>query len=246
MNSEDSMQVTRSVANSSSDFAVSLVDVRKSYRINSNMVEALRGVTLDIREGEMVSVTGKSGAGKSTLLHMIGTLDRPTSGSVILGQTNVSELSDSQVSRFRNRSVGFIFQMNNLLPEFSAIENVMMPGIIGGFSRKALMARGLDLLGQVGLGQRSAHRPSELSGGEQQRVAIARALIMSPPLLVADEPTGNLDRKTSLMIQDLLINMVKEFKLTMVLVTHDLELAARLPRQIIMEDGNLISPGVVS
>ncbi|MCX6116581.1 MAG: ABC transporter ATP-binding protein [Proteobacteria bacterium] len=210
------------------------------------MVEALRGVTLDIREGEMVSVTGKSGAGKSTLLHMIGTLDRPTSGSVILGQTNVSELSDSQVSRFRNRSVGFIFQMNNLLPEFSAIENVMMPGIIGGFSRKALMARGLDLLGQVGLGQRSAHRPSELSGGEQQRVAIARALIMSPPLLVADEPTGNLDRKTSLMIQDLLINMVKEFKLTMVLVTHDLELAARLPRQIIMEDGNLISPGVVS
>jgi lipoprotein-releasing system ATP-binding protein len=219
------------------------VDVRKSYRIESTEVEALRGVTLDISEGDMVAVTGKSGAGKSTLLHLVGTLERPTSGAVILGETDVSRMNDAALSRFRNRAVGFVFQMNNLLPEFSAIENVMMPGIISGFSRAALSRRAQDLLGLVGLGERVRHRPSELSGGEQQRVAIARALIMSPPILVADEPTGNLDRKTSLMIQDLLLNVVREHRMTMLLVTHDLELASRLPRRIVMEDGLIQSIG---
>lgn len=226
--------------------AIVLQGVRKEYMIDSTKVEALRGVDLVIGEGEMVSVTGKSGAGKSTLLHIVGTLDRPTSGQVILTGTDVSKMGDGTVSRFRNRAVGFVFQMNNLLPEFSAVENVMMPGIIGGFSRSSLKSRAQELLQMVGLGDRQRHRPSELSGGEQQRVAIARALIMSPPLLVADEPTGNLDRKTSLMIQDLLLDIVRQHRMTMLLVTHDLEMAGRLPRQVVMEDGLIVSGGVVS
>lgn len=225
--------------------AIRLQDVRKEYTIDANRVEALRGVSLSIPEGAMVAVTGKSGAGKSTLLHIIGTLDRPTSGDLFIGETNVSGMDDGQLSRFRNRAIGFVFQMNNLLPEFSAIENVMMPGIIGGHQRAALVTRAKDLLGMVGLGERLSHRPSEMSGGEQQRVAIARALIMSPPIIVADEPTGNLDKKTSMVIQDLLLNVVKQHHMTMLLVTHDLELAARLPRQVVMEDGLIVSGGAV-
>jgi lipoprotein-releasing system ATP-binding protein len=149
------------------------------------------------------------------------------------------------LSRFRNRSVGFVFQMNNLLPEFTAIENVMMPGVIAGLSSHELRERASKLLQLVGLGERLGHKPGELSGGEQQRVAIARALVMAPPLLVADEPTGNLDRKTSLMIQDLLLELVRTNKMTLLLVTHDLELAARLPSQIVMEDGLIVKNGVL-
>jgi lipoprotein-releasing system ATP-binding protein len=225
--------------------AIIMQDVRKEYTIDSAKVDALRGVNLTIGEGEMVAVTGKSGAGKSTLLHIIGTLDRPTSGHIAIGGTEVSRMNDTALSRFRNRSVGFVFQMNNLLPEFSALENVMMPGIIAGFPRGALAARAKDLLNIVGLGERVNHRPSELSGGEQQRVAIARALVMSPPIIVADEPTGNLDKKTSLMIQDLLLEIVQSHKMTMLLVTHDLQMAARLPRQVVMEDGVIVSSGAI-
>lgn len=226
-------------------YAIELENVRKQYVIDSTQVEALRGVTVKIPEGAMVAVTGKSGAGKSTLLHIIGTLDRPTSGRLMINGSDVSTMGDSALSRFRNRSVGFIFQMNNLLPEFTALENVMMPGIIAGFSREALRERATMLLNSVGLGQRLEHKPGELSGGEQQRVAISRALIMSPPLLVADEPTGNLDRKTSLMIQDLLLDLVKAHRVTLLLVTHDMELAARLPSQIVMEDGLVAQDGVI-
>ena len=223
--------------------AIRLENVRKEYIIDAERVEALRGVSLSIPEGAMVSVTGKSGAGKSTLLHIIGTLDRPSSGDLFLGDTNVSGMDDSQLSRFRNRAVGFVFQMNNLLPEFTAMENVMMPGIIAGHQRAALETRAKDLLSMVGLSQRLMHRPSEMSGGEQQRVAIARALVMSPPILVADEPTGNLDKKTSLIIQDLLLDVVKQHRMTMLLVTHDLDLASRLPQQVVMEDGLIVSGG---
>jgi lipoprotein-releasing system ATP-binding protein len=237
--------VTTGLTTAIGSTAIRLQDVRKEYIIDATRVEAIRGVSMSVPEGGMVAVTGKSGAGKSTLLHIIGTLDRPTSGQLFLGDADVSSMDDGQLSRFRNRAVGFVFQMNNLLPEFSAIENVMMPGIIAGHGRRALEARASDLLGFVGLSQRLTHRPSEMSGGEQQRVAIARALIMSPPILVADEPTGNLDRKTSLIIQDLLLDVVKQHKMTMLLVTHDLELAARLPHQVVMEDGLIISGGVV-
>jgi lipoprotein-releasing system ATP-binding protein len=226
-------------------FAVELQSISKQYVIDATQVTALRDVSLQLEPGSLVAVTGKSGAGKSTLLHIIGTLDRPSSGNLLMGGLNVSSMNDADISRFRNSSIGFVFQMNNLLPEFTALENVMMPGIISGLPRSALKARGTDLLGQVGLGQRMGHRPSELSGGEQQRVAIARALLMAPPIILADEPTGNLDRKTSHAIQDLLIELAKQHQMTLILVTHDLELAARLPRQVVMEDGSVISDGVI-
>lgn len=224
---------------------ISLEGVRKEYTIDAARVEALRGVTVSIPQGAMVAVTGKSGAGKSTLLHIIGTLDRPSSGRVFVNGVDVSGLRDRDLSRFRSRSIGFIFQMHNLLPEFSAVENVMMPGIIAGMRTADLRDRAAGLLAAVGLESRLAHKPGELSGGEQQRVAIARALFMAPPLLVADEPTGNLDRRTSIMIQDLLLELVRAQKMTLILVTHDMELAARLPSQIVMEDGVIIRDEVV-
>jgi lipoprotein-releasing system ATP-binding protein len=224
---------------------IALEGVRKDYTVDSARVEALRGVSVRIPQGGMVAVTGKSGAGKSTLLHIIGTLDRPSSGRVSINGVDVSSFRDTELSRFRSRSIGFIFQMHNLLPEFSAIENVMMPGIIAGMHVGDLRQRASGLLVSVGLESRLNHKPSELSGGEQQRVAIARALFMAPPLLVADEPTGNLDRKTSIMIQDLLLEIVRAQHMTLVLVTHDMELAARLPSQIVMEDGAIIRDEVM-
>jgi lipoprotein-releasing system ATP-binding protein len=214
-------------------------DVRKAYRIAEQDVEALRGVDLKIAPGSIVGVTGKSGAGKSTLLHILGTLDRPTSGKVFLNGTDVSNMGDQQASQFRNATVGFVFQMNNLLNEFSALENVMLPGLIAGAPRPMIEERAAQLLGAVGLGARVSHRPSELSGGEQQRVAIARALVMAPPILLADEPTGNLDQKTSHAVQELLMNVCRENRVTMLLVTHDLDLARRMPAQVVMADGRV-------
>ena len=212
--------------------AIELINIHKDYTIESARVEALRGVSLKIPEAAVVALTGKSGAGKSTLLHIIGTLDRPTSGTVLIGGSDVSLMDDKELSRFRNRAVGFIFQMNNLLPEFTALENVMMPCIISGLPKSSVHQRATELLSSVGLGQRLHHKPGELSGGEQQRVAIARSMVMNPTLIVADEPTGNLDRKTSLIIQDLLLDLVRAHRMTMLMVTHDMELAKRLPSQI--------------
>lgn len=225
--------------------AIELINIHKDYTIESARVEALRGVSLKIPEAAVVALTGKSGAGKSTLLHIIGTLDRPTSGTVLIGGSDVSLMDDKELSRFRNRAVGFIFQMNNLLPEFTALENVMMPCIISGLPKSSVHQRATELLSSVGLGQRLHHKPGELSGGEQQRVAIARSMVMNPTLIVADEPTGNLDRKTSLIIQDLLLDLVRAHRMTMLMVTHDMELAKRLPSQIMMEDGLVAMDGVL-
>ena len=202
-------------------------------------MQALRGVSLSLRKGQIVSVTGRSGSGKSTLLHVIGTLDTPSSGYVGLNGKDVSHLSDQAASEFRNRTVGFVFQMNNLLPEFSAIENVMMPGMIAGIGRTVLREKALQLLTAVELGHRLNHRPAELSGGEQQRVAIARALVMDPPILLADEPTGNLDKKSGDLVEGMLMELGQKSNVTMLLVTHDIELAKRLPYQVVMEDGNI-------
>lgn len=224
-------------------YSIDLRDVRKVYRIGQEDVEALRGVNLQIPHGSIVAVTGKSGAGKSTLLHIIGTLDRPSSGTVVLNGTDVSQMSDQAASHFRNGSVGFVFQMNNLLGEFSALENVMLPGLIAGASRAPVAERASKLLQAVGLGARLQHRPGELSGGEQQRVAIARALVMAPPILLADEPTGNLDQRTSHEVRELLISVCEANKVTMILVTHDLDLARRLPSQVVMEDGRVVEGG---
>lgn len=222
---------------------VNVQHVYKTYVLGAEKIQALRDVNLTLKQGTVVALLGKSGAGKSTLLHVIGTLDRPTQGRVLLNGINVSTMGDTQASSFRNFSIGFVFQMNNLLAEFTALENVMIPGMISGTKRSLVRDRAMEVLKAVGLEHRQKHRPGELSGGEQQRVAIARALLMSPPLLLADEPTGNLDQKTSRAIQDLLLALCEEHNLTMVLVTHDLELAKRLPHQIVMEDGQIIDRG---
>ncbi|MEY4632064.1 MAG: hypothetical protein RIQ81_2184 [Pseudomonadota bacterium] len=221
--------------------AIALRGVSKAYLVESQRVEALRGVDLVIPRGARVAVTGRSGAGKSTLLHVVGTLDRPTQGTVQIAGMDVSRLSDQATSRFRNRKLGFVFQSSNLLPEFTAIENVMMPGVIAGGQAAGARQRAAQLLESVGLGARLNHRPAELSGGEQQRVAIARALFMAPEVLLADEPTGNLDKNTSRAIQDLLLQLAERYNTTMLLVTHDPELAARMPAQITMEDGKVLS-----
>lgn len=225
------------------DVVIRLRDVTKIYQVESQRVEALRGVTLDIKRGQVVAVTGRSGSGKSTLLHVIGTLDAPTSGAVQLNGTDVSKMPDQLVSSFRNSTVGFVFQMNNLLPEFSALENVMMPGLIAGAPKKDLKDRAATLLNAVGLSQRAHHRPGELSGGEQQRVAIARALVMAPPILLCDEPTGNLDKRNGDAVRELLLDLCRAHGVTMLLVTHDLELASALPQHLVMEDGLIVENG---
>lgn len=225
--------------------AIQLQGVTKVYAVESQKVPALAGVDLSIRKGAVAAITGKSGAGKSTVMHIIGALDQPTTGKVIVNNVDISTMRDNEASRFRNGSIGFVFQMSHLLPEFSALENVMLPGLIASANREAVRERAAGLLTAVGLGARLRHRPGELSGGELQRVAIARALLMAPPILLADEPTGNLDQKTSHAVQDLLLQLCQERGMTMLLVTHDLDLAARVPNRIVMEDGRVIEGGVI-
>lgn len=220
-----------------------LENVKKTYEIEAQSIQALNGVNLKVGPQKLIAVIGRSGAGKSTLLHIIGTLDRPTQGRVWLNGTDISTFNDHTTSMFRNHTLGFVFQMKNLFNEFSALENVMLPGIIAGIPRNKLKERAAKLLQAVGLANREKHRPGQLSGGEQQRVTIARALVMAPPILLADEPTGNLDRQTSLATQNLLLELCEEYKTTMLLVTHDLDLAKRLPHQIVMEDGVIIDRG---
>ena len=225
------------------DQVVCLKKVVKYFNFANEKVLALKGVDLEIQRGERIAITGKSGAGKSTLLHLIGTLDKPSSGEIYLGGQNLVEMSDQKISSLRNRSIGFVFQMNNLLAEFSALENIMMPGIIAGLEASKLMSRAQRMLEAVELPHRASHRPGELSGGEQQRIAVARALFMAPSILLADEPTGNLDNKTSETIQELLFHLCEKYKITMLLVTHDDRLADKLPHRIVMEDGCIIDRG---
>ena len=226
---------------SANKVVVKLENISKFYSKSSKQqVCALDNISLNINYQDRVVVTGPSGSGKSTLLHLIGTLDKPTSGKVIIDGKDVTTLSDFALSTFRNTHVGFVFQMNNLLAEFSAIENVVMPGLIGGGSKKSVYQRGKSLLDAVGLNDRSLHRPHQLSGGEQQRVAIARALLMNPQLLLADEPTGNLDKNTSIKIKELLFSICDKAKTTMILITHDLSLADQFHKRITMEDGKIV------
>jgi lipoprotein-releasing system ATP-binding protein len=206
-------------------------------------LEVLAGVDLRVESGEVVAIVGTSGAGKSTLLHLLGALDRPTSGGVFLGGRDISEVNGDQLARMRNVSVGFVFQFHHLLREFTALENVMMPCLIAGRQRKASEARAQELLTLVGLGERMSHRSTQLSGGEQQRVAVARALSNEPPLLLADEPSGNLDTQTSEELHDLLFHMQETQRLGMVLVTHNPELAARADRILELKDGRLHEAG---
>jgi lipoprotein-releasing system ATP-binding protein len=202
-------------------------------------LEVLRGIDLEICDGEILGIVGPSGAGKSTLLHCIGTLDVPTSGAIYIGADEVTSMSGGRLADLRNRTIGFVFQFHHLLPEFNAVENVMMPGLVQGRSKRECETRALALLEEVGLLQRSMHRPGELSGGEQQRVALARALLLEPKLILADEPTGNLDSTTSDQIHDLLFAINKQRGTTLVVVTHNQALAASMPRVITLRDGHI-------
>ena len=200
-------------------------------------LQVLKAVDFSVSEGEVVAIMGASGAGKSTLLQILGTLLSPDSGSLSIGGTDVLHLSEKALSAFRNQQIGFVFQAHHLLPEFSALENVMIPSLIGGQDSKTARARAQELLQTVGLGERTTHKPSELSGGEQQRVAIARALINNPAILFADEPTGNLDSRTKEEIHQLFFQLRKQLNQTIVIVTHDAGLAQMCDRTCILQDG---------
>jgi lipoprotein-releasing system ATP-binding protein len=214
-------------------------NLTKTYESGPNRVTVFEELGIEISDGEMVAIVGPSGAGKSTLLHLLGGLDRPTKGSVKLGEFDIFKLADVDLARFRNREIGFIFQFHHLLPEFTAIENAMMPLLIGRWSRSVARERALSLLASVGLADRSTHRPGELSGGEQARVALTRALAAGPRLLLADEPTGDLDSKTSETIHNLLREVHGSQKLTSVIVTHNERLASICDRVLHLEDGRL-------
>lgn len=218
---------------------LSATGLRKSFGNGDATVDVLKGIDLDIAEGETIALVGASGAGKSTLLHILGTLDRPTSGKVLFNGEDVFSAGDQALALFRNRSIGFVFQFHHLLPEFTAMENVAMPLLIAGIRRNEAIDSASSLLRDVGLEHRVSHRPGELSGGEQQRVAIARALVGSPQLLLADEPTGNLDMKTSDGIHELLADIHARRKLTLVIVTHNEKLASRMGRTVRLVDGKI-------
>lgn len=214
---------------------IKAIGIQKSY----GNLNVLKGVNVTIEKGEFVTIVGKSGAGKSTLLHILGTLDQAEQGQLMIGDTEVSTLSQKELAAFRNQRLGFVFQFHHLLPEFSALENVCIPAFIKGTNEKAAEAKAKELLSYLGLKDRLTHRPGQLSGGEQQRVAMARALINNPDVVFADEPTGNLDSVTTSEMHQLLFQLRKDFGQTFVIVTHNEELAAMSDRRLVMKDGRM-------
>jgi putative ABC transport system ATP-binding protein len=216
-----------------------MTHVTKSYQIGGQSVRALDSIDLSLRGGEFVSIVGPSGAGKSTLLHMLGALDRPDAGSIRFQGNEIGNLNDEKQSEFRRHSVGFVFQFFNLLPTMTAWENVAVPKLLDGARLSKVKAQALDLLALVGLAERAEHRPSEMSGGQMQRVAVARALMMNPPLILADEPTGNLDTKTGAAIMGLLTDIAHQDGRSVVMVTHNLEAAQTTDRVITLTDGRI-------
>jgi putative ABC transport system ATP-binding protein len=220
--------------------AIEAEAVVRTYEMGDSTVSALRGVSLRIEAGDFVAVVGPSGSGKSTLMHLLGGLDRPSGGRLVIGGEDVAKLGQNQLARLRNRTIGFVFQSFHLLPRTSAVDNVALPLVYRGVSGRARRQRAAAMLGQVGLGHRLDHRPNQLSGGEQQRVAIARALVTDPSVLLADEPTGNLDSATGEAVLSLLEQLNAASGVAIVLVTHDHEVAARAHRQIVMRDGLVV------
>lgn len=215
---------------------IAIKNLRKSF----DKLAVLKGITLNVKHGEIVSIVGPSGAGKTTLLQIVGTLSRPDSGSVVIDGVDVSKLNDNELSAFRGSRIGFVFQFHNLLPEFTAFENVCIPGYIAGHDRREVEKRAGELIELLGLTKRKDHKPAELSGGEAQRVAIARALVNSPAVILADEPSGNLDSKNRDEIHKLFLSLRDRFGQTIIIVTHDESLAAMADRKITMVDGVII------
>ena len=219
---------------------MSVKNLTKVYPHSGRDINVLRGLNFELRPGEVASVVGASGVGKSTLLHVLGTLDTPTSGTIMFDGVNVTAMGPTRLAEFRNNEIGFVFQFHHLLPEFTALENAMMPGLINRLPRAAAAERATAMLRRLGLAERLTHRPGELSGGEQQRVALARALLLRPRLLLADEPTGNLDTKTGREMHELFFELNRELEMTILIVTHNDELAARTPRRLRMADGVIV------
>ena len=212
----------------------------KGIKRTYGSLQVLKGIDLEVEKGEVVAIVGPSGAGKSTFLHILGTLDRPEEGQVIIEDINVFTQKDKDLAKFRNEKIGFIFQFHNLLAEFTALENACMPGYIGGMNEKDILSRGKELLDLLGLSHRFDHLPSQLSGGEQQRVAVARALLNKPAIVLADEPSGNLDSHNALDLHQLFFKLRDEFGQTFVIVTHNEELAEMADRRLVMQDGNML------
>lgn len=215
---------------------VEIKDIHKSF----GTLEVLKGISLHVRKSEIVAIVGKSGAGKTTLLHIIGTLDRPDQGTVVIDGVDVFGLKDKELARWRNRHIGFIFQFHQLLPEFTALENVMIPGMIAEEKNVVIRERATRLLTELGLKDRMSHKPNQLSGGEKQRVAAARALMMSPDLILADEPSGSLDESNKQELHRLLVELRDKYQQTIIIVTHDKELAHIADRVIELQDGKII------
>ena len=218
---------------------ITLENLSKTFLKDGNKIEVLRGLNLKIKKGESLAILGVSGAGKSTLIHIMGMLDHPTGGCLSIDGMNVFEWEEKKRASLRNSTIGFVFQFNNLLPEFSALENTMMPALIGGISKKQAAEKACKLLKEVGLEHRIRHKPGELSDGEQQRTAIARSLIMEPEILLVDEPTGNLDTETGKKIEDILVNLNAAKGITLVAVTHNKLLAERMSERIVLRDGKI-------
>jgi lipoprotein-releasing system ATP-binding protein len=214
-------------------------DLTKSFRNGGVSIDVLQGINADLDIGETMAIVGPSGIGKSTLLHILGTLDRPDAGTLLFQGENVFRYDDAQLAAFRNKAIGFVFQFHHLLPEFSALENAMMPALINGLSKQRANTAAEEILVRVGLQDRLHHRVGKLSGGEQQRVALARALVLKPAILLADEPTGNLDKKNSDQVHQLLLELNQEFLMTLVVVTHNMELASYMSRCVTLIEGQL-------
>jgi lipoprotein-releasing system ATP-binding protein len=222
------------------ELALKVRGLEKSFEMGGTVLPVLRGIDLDVAVGERVAIVGQSGSGKSTFLHLVGTLDRPTSGQVWLEGVDAFAHSASQLDTLRNRHIGFVFQFHHLLPDQDAVQNVMIPALIGGTAPAEARERAEGLLVRVGLGDRLRHRPGELSGGEQQRVALARAMVRSPKLLLADEPTGNLDPSTAAEMLDLMLELNEEADTTLMVVTHSQSLAAHFPRRLDLDQGRFV------